>query len=645
MNRIMFSLPVIIAILFFSYVSVQSQSSYHPDPNTVIASLDGEDVYLSEMIDYYQRNNVEQDYTAEDLRDFLPFYIDYKLKLIYGEKENLHDDPGLQEEFKSYSKQAAISYWIENEIKKQLVDEFIQRSGYEMKSHHVLIRLSENSSAEEEENARKLIDEAKLKYENGEMSMEELDQAYSTKMRGQSAGGELPWFSAGVTVKPFEDTLYSLDPGELSDPVRTQFGYHLIYLIDRRERTPDRKVRHIFFRDERNDSSPEELANQAFEALEEGRPWNETTQQFSHDGASSTSGGDIGWVGYGTQFSNEFIEAVLSAEPDGSYTEPVQTNYGYHIFRIDSVRTYQDEEHKRHELTEKLEELPRYSANQSIVYERIAEYGNLQTNDSALSSLDDYFETQDSTVVTDLRPRRSLRNQTIITFDDEVYNVSDFINWLAETDSGQTADAYSRRWIESYEEHILDSNITEITNRAFPEFENEVEGFMNGLVVFQISDMNIWNSETADSTGLKKYYDEHAERYQYDQRYDYTLLASRSDSVLSAAIGKVKSGEDPAELPETMDQLIETRDSVSANGAGELLEQLDTLEAGDISEPFDYKNRKAQLILHEVLSPRQMTFDEAFHRVSSDYQPIREENFLNSLRDRFDVETYPERIQ
>lgn len=634
----------LLLLLFSGTLQAQSSSSSARNLDAVVAEIGEEDVTLGDLISYYERNNLDESYSDEDIKDFLPFYVDYKLKLAYGRDQGLYSDPQILEEFENYSKQAAFSFWLENEIKKELADEFLERSNYELKSSHVLIQLDPNSSPERTEEARQQIEEALDKFQNGEMTMEELNQEYSSQVQGRRAGGELPWISAGVTVKPFEDALYSLEPGEISDPVQTQFGYHIIYLEEKRERTPHRKVSHIFFRGSRNDQSPEELANSAINALEEGRSWDEVVQEFSQDGSSVNSGGDIGWIGYGSQYSPEFIDAVLTTDPIASFSQPRETNYGFHILRIDSVRTYSSDEQRRAELMQQLEELPRYNATRQQVLQRLAEDGDLTEISETEHSIREFFSQADTSAIQELDLPASLRENTLVEFNDRAYTASDFKSWLDETHSDRKATDFSDLWLGMYTEYILDSQVIPMTQQHFPEFERETEGFLNGLVVFQVSDDNIWNIETADSSALKQYYERNMDQYQFGERFDYTLLASRDDSVLTEALQLALRETTVDSIAARFENLIITRDSV-ATPADEILEAINNTDEGGASETFTYRNRDANIIYHQLLEPRTMTFEEAFHRVGSDYQPIREENFMNDLRSQYRVRTYPERIR
>ena len=644
-KHLVFSSFLLAAIFMSSSpLFAQQSSGATRDMDAIVAEISDEKITLGDLIQYYERNNIDRDYSTEDLREFLPFYVDYKLKLEYGEDQGLFNDPGILQEYETYSKQAAFSYWLENEIKKEVADEIIEKSRYELKSSHVLIRLDANSADSVENAAVERLKEARNLFLDGEMTMAELNQEYSSRIQGRPAGGDLPWFSAGVTVKPFEDALYSLEEGEISEPVRTQFGYHIIHLEERRERTPQRNVSHIFFRGSRDDLSAEILADSAYSALQNGRPWSDVVQQFSQDGSSVDSGGDIGWVGYGTQYSEDFIEAVYRLDPVAAFSQPVQTNYGYHIFRVDSIRSYENEEERREELMSRLEELPRYKASRDQVLQRMADEGNYSVNTDTKEQLIQFFSEADSAAVTETDLPESLSGSTFTTFNGEIYTAGDFKQWLNDTHSDRSTTEFSNIWLDMYEDSILDSQVIPMTEQKFPEFENETEGFLNGLVVFEVSNDNIWNIETADSSDLKDYYDENIENYQFGERYDFTLLASLNDSILTEALSLAQQSISADSLDNRFDNLIAARDSLETP-AEEIMTALNGTDVGGTSDMFTYRNRDAYVIFHQRLEPRAMTFNEAFNRVGSDYQPIREEEFMDELRSEYRVRIFPERIR
>ena len=101
-----------------------------------------------------------------------------------------------------------------------------------MKAAHILVPLAENASDEEQKKALATMAEIRTKLQKG-TSFADLANAYN-KAGAAEAGGELGWIERGVTVKPFEEALFALEPGKVSEPVRTQFGLHLILAHEKR---------------------------------------------------------------------------------------------------------------------------------------------------------------------------------------------------------------------------------------------------------------------------------------------------------------------------------------------------------------------------------------------------------------------------
>lgn len=91
----------------------------------------------------------------------------------------------------------------------------------QVKASHILVK--------SEEEAKKLYEEIKAGKDFAQVAKE-----YSSCPSGRN-GGDLGFFPKGVMVKPFEDAAFSLPVGELSQPVQTQFGWHLILVTDTEE--------------------------------------------------------------------------------------------------------------------------------------------------------------------------------------------------------------------------------------------------------------------------------------------------------------------------------------------------------------------------------------------------------------------------
>jgi peptidyl-prolyl cis-trans isomerase C len=100
---------------------------------------------------------------------------------------------------------------------------------------HILIKVDPNADETRKAEARKKIEKIQQRLKKGE-DFATLAKEFS-QCPSSAKGGSLSYFARGQMVKPFEEASFSLKPGEMSDIVETQFGYHLIKVIDKKPET------------------------------------------------------------------------------------------------------------------------------------------------------------------------------------------------------------------------------------------------------------------------------------------------------------------------------------------------------------------------------------------------------------------------
>jgi peptidyl-prolyl cis-trans isomerase SurA len=356
-----------------------------------------------------------------------------------------------------------------------------------------------------------------------------------------------------------------------------------------------------------------------YEQLEQGTPWMNLVVEFSEDRASVSNEGNIGWVSYSSRYDQAFIDSVMNLDPSLPYSRPIESTYGVHIFRVDSVQTFKNEAAKDEFLTQELDKSSNFERSNEFVLNWLSEQYNLRVNTELITDLTNSFTLADSLPVTQvLVVADGFNSDTLFVFQGGIATVADFYDYLMETHSNKTLNQVQSSWFSDYQEYFLDSELANFTLNIFPEFSEQTDSYHRGLVVYQINE----DSET---------------------RYYYHLVSARYDSTLKKAEDFIVKGGHPDSLRANDFPVAVMSDSTGIF-QGEPFTRLAEMEVGNISEYFTYNNRKAFFVLNDVLPARKMTFDEAFNRLLSDYQPVREENWMQRLRNKYQIQAYPEVI-
>ena len=172
--------------------------------------------------------------------------------------------------------------------------------------------------------------------ENGE-SFEKLAASYSA---GQKAleGGFLGWRTSAELPSLFAEVVTELTVGEVSQPLRSGAGFHILKLSEKRGNTvkflDQTLARHILVQPSeiRTDNQAEMLINDIYKRLKQGEDFKQLARQFSEDPGSKMDGGELGWSNPGDY--DPAFEMTLNATEIGQLSEPVKSSFGWHIIEV-----------------------------------------------------------------------------------------------------------------------------------------------------------------------------------------------------------------------------------------------------------------------------------------------------------------------
>ena len=155
------------------------------------------------------------------------------------------------------------------------------------------------------------------------------------------SGGDLGWRRGGDLPSLFSDIAPTLKVGEVAEPLRSDSGFHLVYLADKRggeQIVAQTEVRHILVKPSEilTDEQAEQLVIDLKARIEAGEEFGELAKEFSEDIGSGQEGGDLGWTMKG-QMVPEF-DAAMAETDIGAISDPVHSQFGWHILEVTGRR-------------------------------------------------------------------------------------------------------------------------------------------------------------------------------------------------------------------------------------------------------------------------------------------------------------------
>src|SRR5690606_1393788 len=452
-------------------------------------------------------------------------------------------------------------------------------------------------------------------------------------------GGDLGYFTALQMVYPFEDAAYKTPKGQISMPVRTRFGYHLIYVKDKRPSQGQVKVSHIMVRATQGISAEDSIAArkkiyEIYEQLRKGADWFEMANQYSDDIASKASGGALPWFGTGSMIP-EFENAAFSLSEEGKFSEPIKTAYGWHIIRLDDKKPLEPFEVLQPTLEMKVSKDSRAELNKAALIKRLKQENDFRPNDEMITAA---TEDIDSSLVmgqwTYTAENQALNN-TLFTIKDKAYTVKDFYDYITEKQRPQrnmTVEQYMQVLYEQFSEEQLIAYVDAHLPEKYNEYRMLLKEYRDGILQVELMDKKIWSKAVEDTAGLRNFYEQHLSNYQWGERAKARIYVTTSQQKLDSVKTKNLLNQDD----------LENKDLALNVFKGEY-EQSDLPVLSKISwapGTYDtqYDNRYYYIVVEEILPPVTKKLNEIRGQVISDYQNHLEKEWVSVLREKHEVQ-------
>ncbi len=208
--------------------------SFAQSSDPVVMTINGKDIPRSEFEYSYNKNNADGVIDKKSVADYVDLFVNYKLKVEAAKVAHLDTLKSFQTEFAGYRDMQVRPTMIDDadveaEAKKiyTQTQQQIDNNGGMVKVAHILLLVGQRASADEQKAAKQRIDSIYTALKNG-ADFAELAKKCSQDPGSAKNGGELPLIYKGQTLKEFEDQAWALKDGEMSQPVLSAAGWHII---------------------------------------------------------------------------------------------------------------------------------------------------------------------------------------------------------------------------------------------------------------------------------------------------------------------------------------------------------------------------------------------------------------------------------
>ena len=527
MKKLMIAI-LLVAGAFAGNLNAQNKSD-------ILVTIGNQNITSGEFLDTYGKNNNLNTATESDLRDYLELFINFKMKVMEGVELQYDTARQFKMELQSYKKQSAQQYLVDKEVTEFLVNEAVDRAKFDIRASHILVNCAEKATGKDTVAAYNKALSIREEILSGKLTFAEAAEKYSDDPSARDMvnpqngrlhygnKGDLGYFTVFDLIYPFETAAYNTPIGEISMPVRTRFGYHLVYVTDRIDAVKEITIAQIFVADTlaRLGKQSEATAKKLREiqnALAAGTSFGDVVKQFSED--KNVDDGGMQEPFAPNRRQGDFVKAVLSLQPE-QISQPIASQNGWHIVQLVEAKSVSLDDDAMYTLRNRISRDDRsHKSKDSFIARLKKEYNYNESGRAKAMKLflknmpPEFFQSKDLKLqkisgIEKMKP--------MCTYADQEISVQDFAKYFdrfkgARLQPNEFAgflderfDSYAQEKMVRYEQGRLEEK--------YPEFQALVKEFHDGMVLYEINTKKVWAEATTDTVGLEKFYQENKEKY------------------------------------------------------------------------------------------------------------------------------------
>lgn len=637
---------------FVTLLLVLSCSIAYGQSDPILMKINGNKITKSDFEYAYKKANNE---ASEDqsVDQFLESFINYKLKVEEAKSLELNKDEIFLKEYSRYLEQSQSPY-ITDSISPEIVARKIyDRLGQNVQMSQLFVAFpTEDILPKDTLKAyNKIVSIRESAIKGDDKEFEELVIKFSddSVSRKSSIPGYLGWKTALMLEPEVEEAMYSTELDSISQPIRTNRGYYLIKVFNRRQDLGQINLSHIFFPypyENSNTAQKDSVHSQAqkvYEELLSGANFAQAATQYSLDQPTASRGGALGWFGVSNPLPPVFEEPLFSLK-EGEISQPLEMDYGFHIFKIVNKRYQLPWENLKEQIIKAISQDNRNEQIKELKREKLKKEFPYSFNDSAYNQLETIagtYHIADSIFFEKIAP---LNDLLLLSTGNKEYKVIDFVHFLAEnpnTNFALSTDILSHK-VNDFILQKLQEEQKASLDEKYPEFHHLTTEYYDGILLFDVMNQEIWTKAQNDTKALQQLFTDSPSKYQWETpRYKGYVIHAKDKSTLKKVKELIKRYPNQDTLGQILIQELNS-DSIKNIyiekglwGKG---------ENGFIDRTiFKTKNNREiigypEFVISGKLINSPETFEDVRGLLISEYQTILEKEWIESLRKKYKVE-------
>lgn len=595
-------------------------------------------VSISEFEYVYKKNNAEN---VKTIDEYLTLYENFKLKVVEAESRGLDKTETFRQELLGYREQLKGTYLTDMQKFNSFVEEAYQRSLEDIDVSHILFQIPQDATTDDTLQAYSRALQAKKRLETE--SFETVAREMSDDVSVSRNGGRLGYITSMMTIYPFETAVYNMSVGVVSNPIRTQIGYHIIYVHNRRPAVGEIRVRHILKTiNQRMSESAKKQVKQEVDSLvallQQGFDFEELAKTTSDDKYSAVNGGDLSWFGLGRMVP-EFERAAFALKNVGDISEPILSPFGWHIIKLEEKRVLTKEAKKKKIESRLQRDFRMLDVKKSFVEKLKNDYA-FKLNQVAVDDLNKMLMECETDSI--LRVKSSLLNDVLFLFAEEKVSQKDFVLQNITFPNKHLFQELLQDYIATRLINYEDSRLED----KYSDFRNLMREYREGMLLFELSKHEVWDKAANDTLGLENYFAKNRDKYKYETPLFKGYIIACRDKKVAKQIQKIVKNANPDSISSYINRrinldaipLVKLEKGVWEKGVNSVVDCLAFEKKKQMIE--DKKAEYPFVFLKGELQEFPERYQDVRGLIISDYQEYIEKEWVKRLREKYPIQIF-----